>query len=112
MVIRETLLSGQNDSVFAEINSDGITPFGTYNPNNLPSWLNLNPDALEVGYVSDLILSNDAYTVYKISNIQQGDEFYVRASHILFKAENESGSAKAQAKKEAQRVLARNQKGC
>ena len=111
MVIRETLLSGQNDSVFAEINSDGITPFGTYNPNNLPSWLNLNPDALEVGYVSDLILSNDAYTVYKISNIQQGDEFYLRASHILFKAENESGSAKAQAKKEAQRVLTEIKRG-
>ncbi len=111
MAIRETLLSGQNDSVFAEINSDGITPFGTYNPNNLPSWLNLNPDALEVGYVSEVILSKDAYTVYKISNIQQGDEFYLRASHILFKAENESGSAKAQAKKEAQRVLSEIKKG-
>ena len=61
--------------------------------------------------MSEVILSKDAYTVYKISNIQQGDEFYLRASHILFKAENESGSAKAQAKKEAQRVLSEIKKG-
>ena len=111
MEIRETLLSGQNDSVFAEINSDGITPFGTYNPNNLPSWLNLDSEALKVGYVSDLILANNAYSVYKISNIQQGDEFYLRARHILFSAENESSLAEAQAKKEAERVLTEIKRG-
>jgi|TARA_B110000495_G_scaffold139680_1_gene122687 peptidyl-prolyl cis-trans isomerase D len=111
VVIRETLLSGQNDSVFAEINSDGITAFGTYNPNNLPSWLDLDPASLETGYVSDLILANNAYSVYKISDVQEGDEYYLRASHILFKAENETASAKAQTKKEAQRVLGQLKRG-
>ena len=111
MAIREKLESGQNDSIFAEINSDGITPFGTYNPNNLPSWLNLDPKTRKVGYVSDLILANNAFSVYKISNIQQGDEFYLRASHILFTVKNENSSAKAQAKKEAQTVLAEIKRG-
>ena len=111
MAIRESLISGHNDSIFAEINSDGITPFGTYNPNNLPSWLNLDPKALKVGYVSDLLLADNAFSIYKISDIQQGDEFYLRASHILFTTKNESSSAKAQAKKEAQNVLAQIQKG-
>ena len=111
MAIRESLISGHNDSIFAEINSDGITPFGTYNPNNLPSWLNLDPKALKVGYVSDLLLADNAFSIYKISDIQQGDEFYLRASHILFTIKNESSSAKAQAKKEAQNVLAQIQKG-
>ena len=111
MAIRESLISGHNDSIFAEINSDGITPFGTYNPNNLPSWLNLDPKALKVGYVSDLLLADNAFSIYKISDIQQGDEFYLRASHILFTAKNESSSAKAEAEKEAQNVLAQIQRG-
>ena len=111
MAIRETLVSGQNDSIFAEINSDGTTPFGTYNPNNLPSWLNLNPKTRKVGYVSDVILANNAFSVYKISDIQQGNEFYLRASHILFTFKDGSSSAKAQAKSEAQMVLTEIKKG-
>ena len=111
MAIRETLVSGQNDSIFAEINSDGTTPFGTYNPNNLPSWLNLNPKTQKVGYVSDVILANNAFSVYKISDIQQGNEFYLRASHILFTFKDGSSSAKAQAKSEAQMVLTEIKKG-
>ena len=62
----------QNDSIFAEINSDGTTPFGTYNPNNLPSWLNLDPKTRKVGYVSDIILANNAFSVYKIRIFSKG----------------------------------------
>ena len=111
MAIRETLVSGQNDSIFAEINSDGTTPFGTYNPNNLPSWLNLDPKTRKVGYVSDIILANNAFSVYKISDIQQGNEFYLRASHILFTYKDGTSSAKAQAKREAQMVLTEIKRG-
>ena len=111
MAIRETLVSVQNDSIFAEINSDGTTPFGTYNPNNLPSWLNLDPKTRKVGYVSDIILANNAFSVYKISDIQQGNEFYLRASHILFTFKDGSSSTKAQAKREAQMVLTEIKRG-
>lgn len=101
--LREGLINSTNDSLFASINTDGISPYSTYTPNNLPEWL--ADGSLEVDYVSEPTLVGNTYSFYKVSEIGQGDEFFVKASHILFKPASESEAAKAETKKEAQRVL-------
>jgi len=107
--LREGLINSTNDSLFASINTDGISPYSTYTPNNLPEWLAAGN--LEVGYISEPTLIGNTYSFYKVSEITQGDENFVKASHILFKPLNESASAKADVKKEAQRVLMEIKKG-
>ena len=101
----EALQSAPDDSVFASINSDGLSPYATYKPNNFPRILEGDDVVLEVGYVSEPQQVNGNYTFFKISDIYEGDEAFVKASHILFKADDESKASKASAKAEARRVL-------
>ncbi|MDH5609084.1 MAG: peptidylprolyl isomerase, partial [Cyclobacteriaceae bacterium] len=104
-LLAEELKNAENDSLFASINTDGIAPFGTYKPNNFPSWLIDSNTELTEGFVSTPVLDGNTYTVYRISKISEGDEAFVKASHILFKADDESDAAKNAAKAEARRVL-------
>jgi peptidyl-prolyl cis-trans isomerase D len=106
--VEQLLLSfakANDDSIFASINSDGFTPYGTYKPNNLPVWLSDESVELEVGFVSQPELSGNAYTFFKISDVYEGDEAFVKASHILFKPADDSESAKTDSRAEARRVL-------
>jgi peptidyl-prolyl cis-trans isomerase D len=95
----------EDDSMFASINSDGITPYGTYKPNNFPTWLEDESVVLEKGFISEPKLEGNKYSFFKISDLYEGDEAFVKASHILFKWDDESDAAKAAAKAEARRVL-------
>ena len=103
-VIREGLIDNENDSSFAVLNSEGATPYGSYTPDNVPQWLDKS-SLLTVGFVSEVKLVDNAYSVYKISDIRQGEEYFLKASHILFQSSDESAAAKSEARKEAQRVL-------
>jgi peptidyl-prolyl cis-trans isomerase D len=99
------LATATNDSLFASINSDGMTPYGTYKPNNFPTWLDDESVSLEVGFTSEIILEGNRYSFFKIADVYEGDEAFVKASHILFKAVDDTDAAKAEAKAEARRVL-------
>ena len=101
----DALSKSSNDSVFATINSDGLTPYGTYKPNNFPTWLQDESVSLEVGYISEPVLEGNSYSFFKISDKYEGDEAFVKASHILFKADDDTQTAKNAAKAEARRVL-------
>ncbi len=101
----QDLQAADNDSLFAYVNSDGLTPFGTYKPNNFPSFLEDESVELRVGYTSEPQLIGDNYTFFKISDIYEGDEDFVRASHILFQAEDDTDAARSAAESEARRVL-------
>lgn len=99
------LLTAADDSMFAAINSDGLTPYGTYKPNNFPTWMDDESVTLEVGFASEPTLQGNRYSFFKISDVYEGDEAFVKASHILFKAEDDTDAAKNAAKAEARRVL-------
>ncbi len=99
--LREGLMNAEDDSLFASINSDGNTPFQTFNQSRLPETL----QSQEVGFTAEATLEGNRYTVYKISGIEEGDESFVRASHILFKPTDESDGAKAEARRKGNEVL-------
>ncbi len=107
----QRLIETDDDSTFAYVNSDGLTPFGTYNPNNLPPFLQDESVVLEEGFVSEPQLIGGNYTFFKISDIYEGDESYVKASHILFRALDETEEAKSAARAQAQQVLSEIQGG-
>ncbi len=99
------LMSADDDSLFAAINSDGITPYGTYKPNNFPSWLEDESVTLEVGFVSEPLLEGNQYSFFKISDKYEGEEAFVKASHILFKWDEDTDEGRSAARAEARRVL-------
>lgn len=100
--LREELLTSDNDSAFASINSEGFAPFNTYNASTLPQELK---GIDEVGYVTEPIVSGSNYTIYKLSDRITGDEYFLQASHILFKWSDDSDEAKAEARRQGNQVL-------
>jgi len=109
--IKNLLAQSKNDSLFARANSDAPTPFRTYTPDQLPASLNDTIKAMAEGDVIGPILANDRYTVYKLSAITEGGTSYARASHILFKADDETEASKSAAKAEARKILSEIKKG-
>ena len=109
--IKGLLAQSKNDSLFARANSDAPTPFRTYTPDQLPASLNDTIKTMQEGDIIGPILANDRYTVYKLSKKAEGTTGYARASHILFKGEDETEAAKSAAKAEARRILAEIKRG-
>ena len=100
--LREELLTSDNDSMFASINTEGFAPFNTYNAGTLPAELQGD---IEVGYVTEPIVTGSNYTIYKLSDKVAGDEYFVKASHILFKWDDESYEAKTEARRQGNQIL-------
>lgn len=100
--LREELLTTDNDSLFASINSEGFAPYNTYNAGTLPAELQ---GGLDVGYVTEPLVSGNNYTIYKLSDKVAGDEYFVKASHILFKWTDETDEAKAEARRQGNQIL-------
>jgi peptidyl-prolyl cis-trans isomerase D len=92
-----------NDSLFVKANSE--SPYnGTYvTVGELPE--NLKTQALTEGAIFGPYTANDAYTIYKVSDVRDNGPASIRASHILFKPTAETPEAKAEAKKKAEDVL-------
>lgn len=100
--LREELLTSDNDSLFASINSEGFAPYNTYNAGTLP--VELQGD-YEVGYVTEPLVTGNNYTIYKLSDKVAGEENFVKASHILFKWADDSDEAKAEARRQGNQIL-------
>lgn len=100
--LREELLTSDNDSLFASLNTEGFAPYNTYNAGTLPVELQ---GGYEVGYVTEALVTGNNYTIYKLSDKVTGDENFVKASHILFKWADESDEAKAEARRQGNQIL-------
>jgi peptidyl-prolyl cis-trans isomerase D len=94
-----------DDSVYARINTDGNTPFGSYTIGQLPTNVRSVMDELEPGYIVGPYLQSGSYVVNKITDIVEDTVFHARASHILIKPETESATARIEARNEAQGLL-------
>jgi len=94
-----------DDSVYAHINSDGDTPFGSYTIGQLPSRLRSELNKLVPGYVIGPYLQSGTFVINKITDIVEDTLYYARASHILIKPESESAADKEKARQKAQGLL-------
>lgn len=100
-----------DDSVFAKISSDGQNSFGTYNISNLPPQIADIHESLAIGEVLGPELEGAFLKLYKISDIYEDTIYRAKANHILIKSTDDSNSAKAEARKEANRILNEIQTG-
>ncbi|MDH5400514.1 MAG: peptidylprolyl isomerase, partial [Cyclobacteriaceae bacterium] len=94
-----------DDSLYASSNSDGTEVFGRYHRGTLPYTLSMDMDSLQKGDLYGPILMNDNYTLYKVTSVYDDSVYNARASHILFRWDDESDEAKAKARIEAAEVL-------
>lgn len=103
--LHEGLKNAQNDSTYALINSEGDNPFMTYNISDVPAALKENGEVVEEGTVTEPTIIGDYYVFHKLSEVGEWEEYFVKASHILFKADDQTQAAKDKARAEARRVL-------
>jgi peptidyl-prolyl cis-trans isomerase D len=94
------------DSVFATVNTDGTNPFIKYNIASLPAYLSSQKESLQEGVVIGPVLDGSTYRVLKVVKIGKDTIYQMRASHILFKWENDTDAAKKAARDKARQVLA------
>lgn len=94
--LKENFASAANDSSFAAINTDGTDqPYRTYAPGQLPAQLqDIN---LQEGDIFGPFISNGLYTMYKVSEATEDTVSYAKASHILFKTDDQGAEARQQA---------------
>jgi peptidyl-prolyl cis-trans isomerase D len=104
-LIKENLMTAEDDSTFAIINSDGNFPYITYNRDGIPEQLIEEDEVVEEETVVGPFFENNKYVVYKLSGVEEGTTNSARASHILFKWDDDSDAAKAKTKLEANKVL-------
>jgi len=98
--LKEGLMNAQDDSVFANINSEGFMPYSTYtNLGEVPEQLKVDGILVEEGTVTDPFVRGDFMTIHKLSQSGEGDEYFLKASHILFSIDDENSES------EARRVL-------
>lgn len=102
--IKKEFESISDDSVFARVNTDGTNPFAMYNKGNMPLRLAPIIDDLQKGMIIGPELEGNALKLYKISDVFEDTTFSAKASHILIRAAG-TDEEKAEAKKEAQRIL-------
>ncbi len=93
----------ENDSLFVQNNADAYSPARVLGPGELP--LDLTQSALQAGEVYGPFVNNTAFSIYKVVDVRQTDDLEVRASHILFRADDDTDEAKRKARAQAQSVL-------
>ncbi|MEN8248414.1 MAG: peptidylprolyl isomerase, partial [Bacteroidota bacterium] len=104
--LKEEMIASEDDSVYASVISDKAPYFEEYAINQLPDILKSNLNILKKGDVIGPYLDNIDFTLYKISDVFEGETGYARASHILVKWDDDTDEAKAKAMVEATAVLA------
>lgn len=109
--LKTGLQNSQNDSLFARANSDGTSPYLSYTADLLPSPVQDNLNDLEPGDVLGPEFFNNKYVIYKLSAIESADQNSAKASHILIVADDETASAKADARRRANDVLTQLRNG-
>lgn len=103
--IKKKLAESDNDSTFVVINSDGNSPYTTYNRGTIPEALQEDGKLVEKGTIVGPFLEDGKYVLYKLSSIEEGNTNSARANHILFKWDNDSDEAKKTIKKKANKIL-------
>lgn len=107
--ISEQFAAVENDSAFVNANSDAIYD-GTYRgPGQLPEQL-VNQLPLEKGKLYGPFTEDNTFALYKVVDVKGGSAS-IKASHILFKPENDTPEAKAVAKAKANEVLSQIKSG-
>lgn len=94
-----------DDSIYAAANSDGTLPYASYNPGQVPMNLRDRFETFKKGDIIGPSLLNGRYVIYKISDIREDTVEYARASHILFKPQDQSIASKNKAKDDAEAIL-------
>jgi peptidyl-prolyl cis-trans isomerase D len=85
----------QDDSVFASLNTDGLTYFGKYHPGTLPLQLKANISNLSKGDVRGPYLDTEGFKLYKVTDIFEDTVAFAKASHILIKGDDDDAKTKA-----------------
>lgn len=92
-----------DDSTFAALNTQGRDPFVKYTAGNLPTFISANE--LVTGTIKGPFVDGSSYKLVKVSRAGRDTTSAARASHILFRWDNETPEAKKVAKDKAQGVL-------
>ncbi len=103
--IAQDLPSVTDDSIYAAANSDGSTPYATYDPSQLPSDLRDGFETFHKGEIIGPELKNGSYVIYKIADVKEDSISFARASHILIKPADQTAAAKAKAREKATELL-------
>lgn len=109
--IKEQFATADNDTAFAKSRSDSPGAYKVFSPNELPKDLLGLGDSVKKGGVYGPFLSGSTFTIYKLVDKLNEGAPSAKASHILFKINGKDDTAKTNAKKRAQDVLARIKKG-
>jgi peptidyl-prolyl cis-trans isomerase D len=101
------LATAPNDSAFARMNSD-IPSTSTYlGLSDMNDQLKEAVKTFNAGGIYGPYRDGNIYSIYKYGGSKKDSLFTVRASHILIRANGTSDTAKADAKRRAEAVLAR-----
>ena len=103
--IKQEFLSIEDDSSYAQSNTDFGVGFAGYTVDRLPPYLQEQLSDLDTGAVYGPNLDNGAYLLYKVSAIEQDTIEAAKARHILVKPVDESETAEAEAKSKAEGIL-------
>lgn len=103
--LREEFSTITDDSIYARANTEFGTGFNLYSVDALPQILQMEYENLAPGSIYGPFTENGYYNLYKISEVVEDTIYVARASHILFKAADDSDEAKAEAKTQALKVL-------
>ena len=109
--IRKNLSAAADDSVYAMSTTEQGLGFSTYDPTILPVDIADNLATLQTGDLVGPKLTNGIYTLHKLSGIVEGEEEFVRVSHILLKTENMSLAEKTRTRTKANNLLRQARNG-
>lgn len=98
--------NAEDDSTFAQFNSDEPKPVTFQRLRDMPEEIQASAPGIEIGKVYGPYMQEGNYQLFKITDVKEDTVASARASHILFKPTGETPEAKAEAKKQAEKVFA------
>jgi peptidyl-prolyl cis-trans isomerase D len=112
IAIKDEFKEAKNDTAFVRSNSDAPADPSYIQINQLPAAMSKMIGSLQVDSVYGPFPINSGYTLTKVIKIESDTNVMAKASHILFRAnETDPAEKKAEAKKQAQQILAEIQNG-
>ena len=99
------LKTAEEDSVFANINTEGENAYTKYSVSTLPSHLINIKDILTDGFILQPFVEAGSYKTVKVAKIGTDTIYNAKASHILIKWDNTTDAAKKAAKDKAKKIL-------
>lgn len=110
--IKSEFKIAKNDSAFIRSNSDVATDPAYMQISQLPAAMAQMATSLQTDSVYGPFPISSGYTLSKVIKIESDTNVMAKASHILFRTnETDPAEKKAEAKKQAQQILAEIQKG-